>query len=164
LGLNAFGFDLLGLDKKSEDDFPEQGYTPERVKDTQRKHQRKQSTEDPKGRNEESSRSRVESRYRAHLFQDDHTEALDAETTVSVSILPWGWSSQQPLRNRDYSFKRSRAFCSFKSRMLHQIRKLRQSLQITTLPVRSTHLRLVSFNLWACCPITSGRFVLRPSK
>jgi hypothetical protein len=37
--------DLLGLDKQSADDFTEQGYTPEQVKDTQRKHQRKQSTQ-----------------------------------------------------------------------------------------------------------------------
>jgi hypothetical protein len=37
--LTAFGFDLLGLDKQNEDGFPEQGYTPEQVKDTQRKHQ-----------------------------------------------------------------------------------------------------------------------------
>jgi hypothetical protein len=43
--LNAFGLDLLGLDKQNEDDFLEQGYTPEQVKDTQRKHQRKQSTQ-----------------------------------------------------------------------------------------------------------------------
>jgi hypothetical protein len=36
---------LLGLEKQSVDDFPEQGYTHEQVKDTQRKRQRKQSTQ-----------------------------------------------------------------------------------------------------------------------
>jgi hypothetical protein len=43
--LNAFGLDLLGLDKQSVDDFPEQGYTPDQVNDTQGTHQWKQSTQ-----------------------------------------------------------------------------------------------------------------------
>jgi hypothetical protein len=37
--------DLLGLDKQNVDDFTEQGYTPEQVKDTVSKHQSKQSTQ-----------------------------------------------------------------------------------------------------------------------
>jgi hypothetical protein len=42
---HAFGLGLLGLDKQSVVNFPEQGYKPEQVKDTPRKHQRKQSTQ-----------------------------------------------------------------------------------------------------------------------
>jgi hypothetical protein len=37
--------DLLGPDKESVGNFLEQGYTPQQIKDTQGKHQRKQSTQ-----------------------------------------------------------------------------------------------------------------------